>query len=226
MTALLIAEDLLLLLTDDVKGTVRSSDQADLMLGGALLAELSLAGRLRITEHGETHYRPNRVVVVNPAPTDDPILDGALARLSKKPDYKPQKAVELLAKDLRRPLQERLVARGLLRHERSGFLGLNRWPAADPNHEAMVRAGLFRVLVQNEEPTVHLATLIALLSALKVVDKVIAEDVSTIDKRAVRQRAEELRKQNWTSEAVRAAIKAAEAAAIVMASSAVAIANS
>ncbi|WP_432560229.1 GOLPH3/VPS74 family protein [Granulicoccus sp. GXG6511] len=220
MSAPLIAEDLLLLLTHEQKGTVRSSESADFVLAGALLAELTLSGRVRITEKGETSHKASRVTVVDPSPTDDEILDGALARLSTKPDCKPQKAIELLTKKVRRPLQDRLVERGFLRHERSRFVGFNKWPEADGRHEAELRAGLFRVLVQNEEPTVHQATLIALLSALKIVDKVLAEDVSTIDKKAVRKRADELRKQNWTSEAARKAIEAAAATAAIIASTA------
>lgn len=216
MSEPLIAEDLLLLLTHDEKGKVRESGSADYALGGALLVELTLAGRVRITEKGESEHKPNRVIVTDASPTDNSILDEALARLVTKRDRKPQAAVELLAKKVRRPLQDSLVGRGLLRHERTRFAGFNTWPANDGSREEEVRAGLFRVLVQSEEPTVRQACLIALLSALKVADKVIAEDVSTVDRKVVRRRAEELLKQNWTSEAVRKAIEAAAAAAVAV----------
>ena len=212
MSEPLIAEDLLLLLTHDQKGTVRESSSADFALAGALLAELTLSGRVRITEQGESAHKPGRVVVVDASPTDDALLDGAIAQLVAKPERKPQQAVELLAKKVRRPLQDRLVARGLLRHERTHFIGFNKWPEADGSREQEVRSGLFRVLLQGEEPTVRQAALVALLSALKVADKVIAEDVSTVNKKAIRKRAEEVLEQNWISGATRKAIDAAIAA--------------
>lgn len=226
MSDTLIAEDLLLLLTDDRRGSVREYASADYVLGGALLMELALAGRVRITEEGESAHKPGRVTITDESPTDDEILDGALARLAAKPGCKPQKAVELLVKKVRRPLQDRLVQRGMFRHEKSRFAGFDKFPAADGSHEADIRAGLFRVLVQNEEPTVRQASLISLLSAIDVAHKVVAEDVSTIDKKAVRKRAKELMKDNWASEAAKAAITAVQTAAAAAAATAAVSASS
>ncbi|WP_425307324.1 GPP34 family phosphoprotein [Ammonicoccus fulvus] len=226
MSDTLIAEDLLLLLTHDRRGSVREYSSADYVLGGALLMELALAGRVRITEEGESAHKAGRVTITDDSPTDDAILDNALARLATKPDCKPQKAVELLVKKVRRPLQDRLVERGMFRHEKSRFAGFNKFPAADTSHEDEIRAGLFRVLVENEEPTVREASLISLLSAIDVAHKVVAEDVSTIDKKAVRRRAKELMKENWASEAARAAIEAVHAAAAAAAASAAITATS
>lgn len=223
MPETLIAEDLLLLLTHDSRGSIREYSSADYLLGGALLLELALSGRVRITEKGESGHRAGRVTITDASPTDDAILDQALARLATKPDCTPEKAVELLARKVRRPLQDRLVERGMLRHEKSRFAGFNKFPTADGTHEAEIRRGLFAVLVQNEQPTVRLASLVSLLAAVDVAHKVVAEDVSTIDKKAVRKRAKALLAENWASEAVRAAVQAVQAgaaAAVVAASTA------
>ena len=94
MSDTLIAEDLLLLLTDDRRGSVREYSSADYVLGGALLMELALAGRVRITEEGESAHKAGRVTITDASPTDDDILDDALARLAAKPDCKPQKVID------------------------------------------------------------------------------------------------------------------------------------
>lgn len=213
---MLIAEDVLLLLTDDDEGVV-SGDYPDLALGAALLLELALIGRIRITEKGEALHRAERVVVESQQPTDDLILDEALARLVAHPDCKPQRAVEVLSKKVRRPLLERLVGREILRQDATKVLGLwprTTWPTNDPTYERHLRQQLFSVLVEGEKPDVRMASVIALLSAMKVAHKVVAQDVSTVDKRAVRRRAEQLRRESWASEAARKAIEATEAAAV------------
>ena len=49
--AMLLAEDLLLLLTDDESGTLRvSGSEMDVALGGAQLVELSLSGHVGIED--------------------------------------------------------------------------------------------------------------------------------------------------------------------------------
>ncbi len=81
---MLLAEDLLLLLTDDATGRVRGGE-ADTGIGGAaLLIDLALLGRVRITEKGERDHKPDRVIVANPAPTDHRVLDAALAKIGDR----------------------------------------------------------------------------------------------------------------------------------------------
>lgn len=77
---MLIAEDLLLLLTDDRTGRLAGSGtEVDVALGGALLVELTMEGRVEVTEDGGM-LRRNRVTVRDAAPTGDEVLDEALAR--------------------------------------------------------------------------------------------------------------------------------------------------
>ena len=88
-----LAEDLVLLLLDPGSGrAVVDSTSLDRAIGGALL--LDLAARERITADGDGARA--RLSVAGAAPTGDPLLDGALARLDRP--LRAQKAVERLAR--------------------------------------------------------------------------------------------------------------------------------
>jgi Golgi phosphoprotein 3 (GPP34) len=92
---MLIAEDLLLLLTNDATGKlVLPAAQVDVALGGANLIELTLSERVGLDDR-------NRVVVHDPSSTGDPILDGALGIAGARQGKKPKAVVEALGKNLR-----------------------------------------------------------------------------------------------------------------------------
>ena len=59
---MLLAEDVLLLATDDQTGK-KLARYTDLLIGGALLSDLTLAGNVRLSEPGES-VRKNRAVNV------------------------------------------------------------------------------------------------------------------------------------------------------------------
>ena len=68
---MLIAEDLLLLLTDDDTGELAaSSTEADVALGGALLVELALTERVDVAG-AHKRVREGRLVVRDASPTGD-----------------------------------------------------------------------------------------------------------------------------------------------------------
>ena len=74
---MLLAEDVLLLATDDTSGR-KLTRYTDLLVAGGLLSDLVLAGNVRLTEAGET-IRRNRAVGVPDAPwPSDPLLGDAL----------------------------------------------------------------------------------------------------------------------------------------------------
>lgn len=76
---MLLAEDLLLLVTDDASGRlVSSGSQVDAGLGGANLVELTLLGKVDITGE-QDQGKPGRIIVRDPAPPGDDVLDAALA---------------------------------------------------------------------------------------------------------------------------------------------------
>lgn len=221
---MLLAEDLLLLLTDDKSGRVRG--EAGPGVGAALLIDLALMGRIRITEKGERDHKPDRVIIENPAPTDHPVLDAALAKISDRPRAASD-AVSRLDSGFTKPLLAGLAAQGLLTEEKQTFLGLpagSKWaPAEENNHELQVRRALVDVLLGGQEPDVHLACLIALLSGIDQIEQVVIKDnanllaaldidAKSIDKKALKKRAKELESQNFAAEGARKAIEAATAA--------------
>lgn len=215
MGQILLAEDVALLLLDDTTGWLRNQF-ADYVLAGALATDLALAGRIRLSEKGERDVRPGRVLVSDPTPTDDSILDAGLRRLAQRPVRFRSTAIQVLRKDVKRLVLERLVERGWVEareHQVLGLVPVTTHPALDGSHEQELRTGLFAVLAHGEEPTVHEACVIALLAAVGMADKVIAEDVSTVNRRAIRKRAKELRTVHWAAETAYKLIQANQAAA-------------
>ena len=86
---------------------------------------------------------------------------------------------------------------------------MTRWPAADARHEAEVRSALESVLKVGTTPDQRTAALIALLSALNVVPKVVTD---AVDKKALKQRAKEIAESDWAADAVKKAVSEMQAA--------------
>jgi len=206
---MLIAEDLLLLLTDDATGKlVLPGAQVDVALGGANLIELTLAKRVGLDDR-------SRVVVVDASSAGDPILDGALEIIGGRQGKKPKAVVEALGKNLRTTLYRRLVGEGVLRAEEKKVLGMfpvHRWPTARAEHEEQVRAELTQVLVQRTTPDSRTAALVALLHALKAEQRVVDPEEHGLTRKELQTRAKEISTGDWASEAVRQAIDAMQAA--------------
>ena len=75
---MLLAEDLLLLVTDDASGRLSvPAAQVDAGLGGANLAELTLMNKVGLSGQGD-QGKPGRIIVRDPSPAGDEILDAAL----------------------------------------------------------------------------------------------------------------------------------------------------
>jgi len=227
---MLIAEDLLLLLTDDRSGkAVVDSQRLGLALAGAVLVELVLAERVAVTDAGRWGSG-SRVALVNPAPVGDQLLDGAMHRIAKgRQPVSAQSLLTTLGKGLPDAVRHRLVGRGVLRAEEGRVLGIfpaRAWPAADPAHEAGVRAALWDVVVVGRTPTDREVCLVALLHAVDQVPKQFASAGMTA--RQLRERAKVLSQGNVGGEAARRAIEAANAAvmAAVVGASAVATTSS
>ena len=226
---MLIAEDLLLLMYDDETGKpITGSPGLDYALAGAVLIELTLQRKLDITGQ-DSGEKPGRLKVLDGTPTGEPILDERLSYVVNKPGKKPKDQIGKLSKHLRDQLLARLAERGVLQAEEGRMLGLfpvTRWPAKDAQHEAEVRAQLESVLKVGTSPNERTGALIALLSALNVVPKVITD---AVDKRALKQRAKEIADSDWAADAVKKAVsemQAAVTAAIVVSATAGASASS
>lgn len=206
----LIAEDLLLLLLDDVKGTATSS-YLDVALGGALLVELALADAVHVRERTSV-WSGAKVGVTPGAAVADPVLAEALRRVAER-ERAASDLVTRLGKGARSALTARLAERGILRREDDKVLGLfprTRWPEADGRHEDEVRARLTAVLVQGLEPDPRTGALVALLHAVGAAPS--AVDRGGVPAREVRRRAKEVAEGAWAAKAVQDAIMASTAA--------------
>lgn len=223
---MLIAEDILLLLTDDETGKfVGDGTQMDYALAGAVLLELAERGKIDVAEPGG-QVKKGRLYVTDASRTGEPALDDALATIAEK-DRKPQDVIGKLAKGLREKLLTGLADRGVLQRERGKVLGLfptTRWPANDSAHEQQLRRKLHDVLVTGATPETRTAAVITMLAAIDAVPKVLPDE----EKRLLKRRAKEISEGEWTAEAVRKAIQAvnsAVTAAVVSAASAGAISS-
>ncbi len=215
---MLIAEDLLLLLTDDADGKLAvSATQVDVALGGAMLIELVLAERVALAGADEP-VREGRLVVRDEGPTGDPLLDEALTRIAEKQGKKPKDVVTGLGKGLRERLYARLAAAGILHAESGRILGLfptHRWPAVDAAHEQSVRALVTEALTRGEASDRRIGALVSLLHALKAEAKAVDPVAAGLSKKELRANAKRIAEGDWASEAVRKAID--EALAVVFA---------
>ena len=219
---MLIAEDLLLLLTSDDTGKLASSTtEVDVALGGALLVDLTLMGRVDVADPGET-VREGRLVVRDSTPTGDAVLDEALAIIGEKEGRKPKSVVARLGKGVRATLYGRLVEDGVLRAEGGRILGIfptHRWPAENATHETSVRAGIASALRDGRTSDARTGSLISLLLALRAVHKAMEPSSVGLSKQELTASAKRIAEGAWAAKAVRQAIDSTNAAIIAAASS-------
>jgi len=211
----LLAEDLLLLVTDDASGRLSASAaQVDAGLGGANLVELTMKNKVDLSGE-EEQGKPGRIIVRDPSPAGDAVLDAALEIVMAHQGKKPSAVIRPLSKNLRQTLYRRLADSGLVRAEQGRILGVfptHRWPTQDASHEAETRRLVNQALVQRTVPDTRTAALIALLHALRCEHKIVDPRQYDLSKRELTARAGEIAQGNWASEAVRRAIEEMTAA--------------
>jgi len=214
---MLLAEDLLLLLTDDRSGKLLVSPaEVDLALGGAQLIDLTMAGRVDIDER-------KRLVVRDGSATGDELLDRALAVISDKQGKKPSAVVEPLGKKLRERLYGRLTDCGILEARQDKVFGVfarHRWPAVSVDHEIAVRRALTATLVTGTTPAPRDAALVALLHALRATHRVVDPKEHGLRRRDLDRRAAQVAEGSWASQAVRQTVDAMAAAVMAAVSAA------
>ena len=214
---MLLAEDLLLLVTDDLSGRMSAPGATvDAGLGGANLIELTLRGKVDLSG-GQDQGKPGRIVVRDPSPPGDAVLDAALAIVIAHQGQKPSTVIRPLSKNLRQTLYQRLADSGVVRAERGKIFNLfpsHRWPAQDASHKTEVRRLMAQALVQQETLDTRTAALIALIHAVGCEDKIVDPRQYGLSRRELRARAEEIAKGNWASEAARKAIEEMMAAVV------------
>ncbi|NGM20582.1 GPP34 family phosphoprotein [Roseomonas stagni] len=163
---LTMPEEILLLMLDDETGRLqeRAAPSGDFAIAGAVLAELALAGRIDTD--------PNRLYVVNPAPTGDALQDRALAQIAAATDTQDSRHwIETLAADAdeyREALFARLVSKGILKRVEGRFLWVfpeRRYPVISDKEEREVKARIMGVLFNDEIPDPRDSMLIGLCRA-------------------------------------------------------------
>ena len=173
---MILPEEIVLLTLDDVSGDAlgRTGMAAGLGLAGAVLMELSLAGRIDNDGH--------RLILPSGAPTGEPVLDDSLRLLTLQAPADSRGALMLLlaeAETRRAAVLERLVAAGLLRRERGGFLRLfgTRYPKTPGRPETDEVRHRLRALVAGEEiPEPRDALLLGLVRSAGLIRLLFTED--------------------------------------------------
>lgn len=211
---MVIAEDLLLLLTDDETGKfVVDGGRLDLALAGACVIELAMLSRVDVAGEGDA-AKAGRLVVRDETPTGDAVLDGALEQCVRLHGAKPQNALGKIRKNLRPVVLDRLAAQGVVRRHETRLLWIfpvTRWPVIDSAHEREILDQLRAALLNGATPDSRTAALVGLLSAVDAAHKVIVAE----DRKAVRKRAREIRESQWATDAVGKAVEAVESAVMV-----------
>ncbi|GLW09805.1 hypothetical protein Misp01_49340 [Microtetraspora sp. NBRC 13810] len=207
-----IAEELLLLAHTESDGRrLIDVTRLDLALGGALLAELAVRGRVELAG--------KQVAVLDRSPLGDEELDAALTMIAErgraqKPEWWVNK---LKSAKLRERLLGRLAAQGVLGEEHVKVLGLFpavRYPERDGGYEREVRQRVQSAL-DGSDPDARISVLIAIMHACSLDRKAFPG--------ADKKRVKEISQGEWAGQAVAKIISAVNAAVIAaMAGAAVA----
>ncbi|GAT69045.1 protease [Planomonospora sphaerica] len=209
-----IAEEVLLLAHEETEGKpLVGATQLDSALGGALLAELAVNGRIDLDG--------KKVTVRDATPLGDEELDATLARIAgeakeRKPDWW---VYRLSSAKLRKRLLTGLAERGVLNEEHRKVLGIfpvARYPERDPRVEREIRERV-RSVLDGADPDERVAVLIAVLHAAK------------IDRKAFpgvrKERVKEIVESEWVGRAVAKTIDSINAAIVAGAVAAAAAAG-
>jgi len=205
-----LAEEFALLAYGDDGAPDTDSVRLDHGVGGALLLELAISGRVGIED--------KKVVVLDGTPTGDPLVDQALGRTAA--DEKPRRPaywVKKFAKDTRKLALNRLVEQGVLARREDTVLLVfprTRYPAPDglePAPETEARQRLIAAVSASGPVEPRTAALCALLAATNLDRKVFR----TLDRERVKARLKEISAGDWAATAVRQTIEEIQTAVVV-----------
>lgn len=165
MTGVALAEELLLLAYDDETGKATMPRiSLDLGMAAAVLVELALAGRIA--------YADGTLVVADPTPTGESIIDDVLARMAADDAPRsPSSWVQRLRHGLRDRILGDLCQRGVVRdvdETELGFIHVHRYPMVDPSVEQDTRRRLADALTGGPVPDERTAALATLVSAVRM----------------------------------------------------------
>jgi hypothetical protein len=204
----LLVEDVLLLLFQPSSGTIAGENFLYYVLGGAVVADLTLRDLTQVQETGRI---VRRVAVRGDAPHDD-VLRAAWDYLATKP-RDVRTVIAAIGPELRGKVLDRLVDGGHLIRQRKKVLGFipSEYLELGSARRAELLARVRATLVDGTQPDARTAALTALLSAsgnLHQFDPEIPWTSSVI------HRAKELEYGNWGAAAAGAAVTRATIAVI------------
>ncbi|OZG27086.1 hypothetical protein BH683_021940 [Williamsia sp. 1138] len=207
----LIAEDLLLLLLDDDKGTTPASVPVPTVLGGAILMELALIDAIGIGKK-PSRWTAAKVRVARAEAATDPVLRRAVGIVAEK-ERPAQSLLGRLGKGLKDELGTRLAKMSFVERRSERILGAfphTTWPAVNRSHKLDLRRDVTAVLVHGNPPDDRTGGLIALLSSINRAH--MAVDTDEVPRRELKKRAKAIAEGDWAAKAVADAIAAATAA--------------
>lgn len=173
MSELTFTEEIVLLALDDKTGAQLQLPATALNYGlaGAVLADLALAGKIDTD--------PERLTVLDPSPTGDPLLDPWLALIAGETKVHPVAwwlfTLAERRTEIEQPALDRLMARGILRREDKKLLwviGLRRYPTVDGHERTEVRTRLGQLILGEDLPDPRDAMLLGLLRGCRLTDHI------------------------------------------------------
>jgi len=206
---LTFAEEILLLLLDDESGEFVPAPawSRQCALAGAVLMDLALENRIDTDLH--------KLVVVDPAPTGDDLLDPVLATIVRDAGVQDARSwVERIAEEQSGWIQEqalaRLVRRGILESEGGRLLWAfraRRYPTIDGKAEREVKLRIMRVLFSDEIPGPRDIVIICLADACRIFSRIMPER----QVEQARERIDVVRRMDLIGQAVSSAVRDIEA---------------
>ena len=210
-----LPEEVLLLALHDEKGTTgMNSSMYPYAVGGAVLAELVLRGRVRLEESRKKKY----VVLADATPIGQPFLDDCLTRIRQ--DGKRRTAQDWVSrfantKQLKHRLAQQLCDRGILRADEDKILLLftrEVYPEVDPRPERELVERLRQAIV-SDAGSVDPRT--AVLVSLAHHAGLLAITFDKKELKARKRRIEQIGNGDASSQATKEAIEAMHAAMFV-----------
>jgi hypothetical protein len=207
---LTLAEELFLLSINDEKGVIQKSAAQNLRYGlaAAMLSELILEGRLGMED--------GHIVVLEEIPTFDELLNETLFKVThENRPRKPSHWINALSRNydlLENRLASALVMMGILQKEGKRLLWIipyDVYPQRDASAKYWIKQRLRDAILTEAQPEKRTVALLSLLHALKMLNLIFTKD----ERKAARQRVDELVKDDVFGQSVAEAIQSIDMAA-------------
>lgn len=211
----LIAEELLLLVTSPEGKWLARSDAVPLALAGGVLAELAMLGKVGVDDR-------DRIRLLDTTPAGDQVLDEAVAVFAEMEGRRPKHALGKVAKGLGDRLYDRLVAAGIVEIHKVPILPIRHFPLRDPNARRRIWDEVAAVLRGQRQPDARTGTLIGLAVAAGCVVSVFEPDTVGVPHKQLQRRAQQVADGEWATDAVGRAVHDAQAATIAAVTAALA----